>query len=152
MFLAVPGGAAVEAAASLGPLDGTILVDCTNPVRWDAGPVWSPPAAGSNAEAIAAAVPGARVVKGFNGFGAEFHADPRLDASTGADVHLASDDAEAKQLLIALGRAAGFRPVDIGPLRNAGLAENLAILWIHLATVGGQGRDFVLQRVSRATT
>ena len=39
---------------------------------------------------------------------------------------------------------AGFSPIDAGPLRNAAVLENVAILWIHLAMVGGRGRDFVL--------
>jgi predicted dinucleotide-binding enzyme len=45
-------------------------------------------------------------------------------------------------------REAGFAPVDAGPLRNAGVLENVAMLWIHLAMAGGQGRDFtfVMQR------
>lgn len=38
--------------------------------------------------------------------------------------------------------AAGFRPHDAGPLRNATLLENLAVLWIHLASQGGKGRQF----------
>jgi hypothetical protein len=57
-------------------------------------------------------------------------------------VFLAGDDAEAKKLVSDVASAAGFRPVDAGPLRNAPLLENLGILWIHLATVGGQGRTF----------
>ena len=43
VVLAVPAEAAVEAARGLGPLAGAILVDCTNPIRWDHGPVWNPP-------------------------------------------------------------------------------------------------------------
>ena len=76
VVLAVPGGVAVEAARSLGAREGTIFVDCNNPVRWDSGPVWAPPPEGSLSAAIAAACPGARVVKAFNTYGAEFHADP----------------------------------------------------------------------------
>jgi len=60
---------------ALGDLSGKVLVDCTNPVRWDGGPVWSPPAAGSLTAAVKAAQPSAQVVKAFNGFGAEFHAE-----------------------------------------------------------------------------
>jgi predicted dinucleotide-binding enzyme len=42
----------------------------------------------------------------------------------------------------AIATKAGFAPVDAGPLRNAAVLENVAMLWIHLATVGGKGRDF----------
>jgi 8-hydroxy-5-deazaflavin:NADPH oxidoreductase len=148
VFLAVPGNVAVEVAGSLaGALQGKAVVDCNNPLVWKEGPVWSPPSEGSLAAAIAKVAPGARVVKGFNTFGAEFHKDPGR-AGVPADVFLAGDDAGAKKLVMDVAKQAGFRPVDAGPLRNAAVLENVAMLWIHLATVGGQGRDFtfVMQR------
>jgi 8-hydroxy-5-deazaflavin:NADPH oxidoreductase len=142
IFLAVPGSAALDVARSLAKaLEGKVVVDCNNPLVWKDGPVWSPPAEGSLAAAIAKAAPGARVVKAFNTFGAEFHADPTLPGG-GAQVFLAGDDAGAKKAVSEVATAGGFRPVDAGPLRNAAVLENLAMLWIHLATVGGQGREF----------
>jgi NADPH-dependent F420 reductase len=148
VFLAVPAPAAVEAARGLELGLGKILVDCTNPVRWDAGPVWAPPTAGSVTQALHEALPGVRVVKAFNGFGAEFHADPKL-GDTAVDVFMAGDDMTAKIQLSMIARNAGFSPVDAGPLRNAGLLENLAVLWIHLATVGGRGRGVALKLLER---
>ncbi len=142
VFLAVPGAVTVEVGRGLGSLADKILVDCNNPVRWDGGPVWAPPPGGSLSAALAAACPGARVVKAFNTFGAEFHADPQLAHGEHADVLMAGDDAPAKQAVAAVARSAGFVPVDAGPLRNAALLEAQAILWIHLALVGGQGRRF----------
>src|SRR5690606_31044163 len=124
--------------------------DCTNPVRWSGGPIWAPPAEGSVTQAIAAAHPGVRVVKAFNGFGAEFHADPKLPAiDSGVTVLIAGDDVEAKREVASVAEASGFSPVDAGPLRNAGLLENAAVLWIHLATAGGLGRDIALQLLRR---
>ncbi len=149
VFLAVPGSVALEAATTLGDLTGKALVDCNNPLRWDAGPVWTPPAEGSLAQAIQRAVPAARVVKGFNVFGAEFHADPKLAGDSAVDVFLAGDDANAKQAVARIGERAGFSMVDAGPLRNAGVLENVAMLWIHLATVGGKGRGFAFKMLSR---
>lgn len=148
VVLAVPGQAAVEAATALGSLEGKVVVDCTNPVAWDGGPVWSPPPEGSNAAALAAALPGARVVKAFNTFGAELHADPSLPGGP-ADVQLAGDDAEARATVAAMAERTGFTPIDAGPLRNAAVLENLAVLWIHLATVGGRGRNAAFRLVSR---
>jgi NADPH-dependent F420 reductase len=147
VFLAVPGNVAVEVAGAL-PLAGKIVVDCNNPLRWDAGPVWTPPAAGSLAAAIAKAAPGARVIKAFNGFGAEFHSNPQL-GGRGVDVFMAGDDADAKKTLADVARTAGFTPVDAGPLRNAAVLENLAMLWIHLATAAGHGRNFAFEMISR---
>lgn len=140
-LLAVPAAAAVAAARSAGLGPEAILVDCTNPLRWDEGPVWDPPAEGSVAQAVAAALPGVHVVKGFNHFGAEVQHDP-IAASGRVDALFAADDAEAKTRVMDMATAMGFRSRDAGPLRNAPLLENLAVLWIHLATVGGLGRRF----------
>ncbi len=142
VFIAVPGSAAVEVTRSLAAeLAGKLVVDCNNPLVWKEGPVWTPPAEGSLSAALAAAAPGARVVKAFNTFGAEFHANPTLSGAP-AQVFLAGDDAEAKKVVSEIATKAGFTTVDSGPLRNAAVLENVAMLWIHLANVGGQGRDF----------
>jgi hypothetical protein len=148
ILLAVPAAAAVDAAKSLGDLSGKILVDCNNSLRWDKGPVWSPPPEGSLTAAIASAVPSAKVVKAWNTFGAEFHGDPKT-ADGPADLFMAGDDAEAKAVVGQIAESAGYRPVDSGPLRNAAVLENLAILWIHLATVGGHGRNFAFRMAPR---
>ncbi|MEM1416728.1 MAG: NAD(P)-binding domain-containing protein [Myxococcota bacterium] len=140
VFLAVPAPAAIEAVAAVPA--GTIVVDCSNPVRWDEGPVVDAPAEGSVAAALAAARPDLRVLKGFNTFGAEWHADPESAAGP-ATVPFAGDDAEAKAQAMALATRAGFAPLDAGPLRNAALLEHAAVLWIHLATAGGLGRGSV---------
>ncbi|MBK9757713.1 MAG: NAD(P)-binding domain-containing protein [Nannocystis sp.] len=147
VFIATPTSAAVQVAKDAG-LVGKIVVDCTNPVAWKDGPVWAPPAEGSVAAAIAAAVPGARVVKGFNTFGAEIHLDPSL-AGTPANVFLAGDDLEAKRAVAAVATAAGFAPIDSGPLRNAAVLENLAVLWIHLALREGHGRSWAFVQAKR---
>jgi hypothetical protein len=148
VFLAVPAAAVVEAARALGDLAGKVLVDCNNPLRWDQGPVWNPPAEGSLSAALAKACSGARIVKAFNTFGAERHADPEI-AGGAVDVYMAGDDAGAKAIVGEIATSAGFLPVDAGPLRNAALLENMAMLWIHLATVGGQGRDIAFRLVRR---
>jgi NADPH-dependent F420 reductase len=148
VFLAVPGSVAVDVARSLAPqLEGKVVVDCNNPLRWEEGPVWTPPPEGSLTAAIAKAAPGARVVKAFNQFGAEHHKDPMLTGAP-ARVFIAGDDAAAKKLVAEVAERAGFRPVDSGPLRNAAVLENVAMLWIHLATVGGHGRDFAFEMAS----
>jgi len=144
VFLALPADAAVDVARSLAKeLEGKVVVDCTNPLTWKDGPVWAPPKEGSGAAAVAAAAAGARVVKGFNTFGAEFHLDPEHAGKPAAQVFLAGDDADAKSKVTVVATKGGFRVVDAGPMRNAAVLENLAILWIHLATVGKQGRAFV---------
>ena len=138
VFLAVPAEAAVDALAGT-DLDGKIVVDCNNPLAWADGPTWAPPPEGSVTAQLAAAYPRARCVKGFNTFGAEFHRDPSLGDAP-IDVHLAADDADAKARVAMISEAGGFAVIDAGPLRNAALLENLAVLWIHLAISEGRGR------------
>jgi predicted dinucleotide-binding enzyme len=148
VFLAVPFGVVVDTTRSAGDLTGKILVDCTNPVGWDDGPVVAPTLEGSVTATLVREFPGVRVVKGFNTFGSEFHLDPRLGEGA-VDTYLASDDADAKAQVARVGEQAGFTVVDAGPLRNAALLENLAVLWIHLAMVGGQGRDVAFKLLRR---
>lgn len=149
VFLCVPAAQAVPAARALGDLQGKVLVDCTNPVAWSDGPVLQPPPEGSVTEALATALRGVRVVKAFNTFGAEIHGDPDLDG-VAADVLLAGDDEPAKELVSEIATAIGFVPLDAGPLRNAALLESLAVLWIHLATKGGSGRQAAFKLLRRA--
>jgi 8-hydroxy-5-deazaflavin:NADPH oxidoreductase len=142
VFLAVPGNVTLEVAKGLAKhLQGKVVVDCNNPVTWGEGPVWNPPPEGSLAQAIAKAAPGTRVIKGFNTLGAEFHGDPN-HAGPPAQVFFAGDDAEAKKTFTEVATKGGWRPVDAGPLRNASVLENVAILWMHLALVAGHGRDW----------
>lgn len=147
VLLTVPANAAHAAVADLGLRQGTVLVDCTNPMRWDGGPVWAPPAEGSMAASLAAALPGVRVVKAFNYFGAEIHEDPVVGGEK-ADAFVAGDDGDAKMTVLTLANAIGFHALDAGPLRNASLLENLAVLWIQLAG-SGKGRHFAFKAVGR---
>jgi predicted dinucleotide-binding enzyme len=148
IFLAVPANAAEAVIADAQLPDGTLVVDCANPMTWKEGPVHAAPVEGSLTAHLASRFPRLRWLKAFNTFGAEFHESPQL-GSTAADLYFAGDDAEAKQQLGELARAMGFTPVDVGPLRNAAHLESLAILWIHLATVGGHGRNVAFKLLSR---
>jgi NADPH-dependent F420 reductase len=148
VFLAVPAEAAPAVLEEATGALGAVIVDCTNPLTWNAGPVHAPPEEGSVTALLARRFPRARLVKAFNTFGAEFHADPKL-GTTAADVYLAGDDADAKRTVSDLARTLGFEPIDVGPLRNARHLESLAILWIHLATVGGKGRDVAFKLLHR---
>jgi NADPH-dependent F420 reductase len=151
VLLTVPADAAVETARGLGPLgEGTVVVDCTNPLRFAGGPVWNPPREGSVASALSAALPGVAVVKGFNHFGAEIHADPQL-AGGPADAFFAGDDVAAKRRVMALAERIGFRAMDAGPLRNAAVLENLTVLWIQLAMTG-VGRNYAFRVDGRKKT
>jgi len=139
VVLAVPGGAAVEAASALGDLGGAVLLDTTNAV----GPRLTYAAAGgpSQAERIADAAPTARVVKGFHTLAAEHMGDGRMGGPRVA-LFLAGDDADAVAAVAGLAEALHFEPVVVGPLAAARLTEPLALVWITLMAQRGYGRDF----------
>lgn len=141
VFLAVPAEAALETARAARLQAGQVLVDCTNPLLWERGVEWNRPPQGSQSQALAAALPGIAVVKGFNHFGAEVTANPALRGGP-ADAFFAGDDSASKAQVMELAARMGVRPHDAGPLRNAAVLENLAVLWIQLAIAGGMGRDF----------
>lgn len=146
VVLAVPWEAVPSVMAQAGDLSGKVLIDCTNPIRWENGPVIA--IEGSGAQQIAKLVPGAKVVKAFNTLGAEHLQDPRF-GSYKADVYIATDDQTARSVAASLAREIGFDVVDAGPLRNARLLEHLAVLWIHLATQGGLGRSIAFKVLTK---
>ena len=78
VVLAVPWGHAESALKSAGPINGKILIDCTNPLK----PDYSGLAVGctnSAAEEVSRLVPEARVVKAFHtAFAALMQSDSRM--------------------------------------------------------------------------
>jgi NADPH-dependent F420 reductase len=114
---------------------GAILVDATVPLEAAIGGRLSRPLTlwdGSAAQQAARHVPeGVAVVAAFHCLGAEALA--ALDRPIDSDVLLCGDSAEAKAAvrdLIEL--LPGVRAIDAGPLENARLVENLAVLLISL--------------------
>ncbi|MEV5317824.1 NAD(P)-binding domain-containing protein [Streptomyces sp. NPDC052687] len=139
VLLAVPYEAAVDVAAGLADvLRGRTLIDCTNPV----GPGFTRRTGGgpSAAERVAAAAPGAHVVKAFN----LCHVDvwrltpPVFDGRPLA-VPLCGDDEAALAAVRRLVRDLGCVPLSAGGLERAGLVEATAALLIGLWV--GEGAD-----------
>jgi NADPH-dependent F420 reductase len=145
VVLAIPWHAAEELVRAAN-LDGKILIDATNPIA--AGLELALGHDTSAAEKIAAWAPGARVVKAFNTIGANNLENPRFgdDAAT---MFICGDDAQAKMVTAEMAEALGFEAVDAGPLSNARLLEPMAMLWIRLAMVEGQGRDIAFKLLRR---
>jgi len=148
ILLALPYGALDDVIPSLGLLDGTILVDATNPVApgLDGLQALGPDASAS--EKVARLAPRARVVKAFNTIGTAVMEDPTYDGQR-AFLPVAADDDEAKRIVLDLARELGFDAVDFGPLTNARYLESLAMIWIQLAYPLGHGNDFALVKVGR---
>lgn len=65
---------------------------------------------------------------------------------------LAGDDAAAKTVVAALAASLGFDPVDVGPLSESRSLEELALLWIRLAYVHGNGPGFAFAILRRDGT
>ena len=112
-----------------GELDGTIVVDPTNPMTDDYAELFG--ASGSLADAIQLLAPAARVVKAFNTVFASRIADPVVDGIP-LDGFYAGDDEAAKTAVAELLAAIGFRPLDVGGLPAARVLELMAALHIGL--------------------
>jgi predicted dinucleotide-binding enzyme len=135
VILAVPADALAGLASEIAPaVDGKIVIDVAN------RPTPDPDAPTSIAEELQARLPAARVVKAFNTLFASRQAQP-LIGSIRADGFVAADDPTAKQQVISLLDAAGFRPVDAGPLAAARTLEGMAWLNISRNLDGGTWQD-----------
>ncbi len=139
VLAALPFGAGADVVRHLGAaLDGKVLLDCSNPV----GPGFRLLTQGgpSAAEHLAAAAPGAHVVKAFN----LCHEDvwrmrpPVFDGRPLA-VPVCGDDETALARVRELVRDVGCEPVAGGGLDRAGLLEATAALFIALWV--GEGAD-----------
>jgi predicted dinucleotide-binding enzyme len=130
LVLAVPYSAAPHVVRQHAPeLDGTVVIDITNPVGDDFEPL--DVELGSGAQVIAAAAPdGAPVVKAFN---TTFAGTLTAGAVAGQplDVFIAGDDQAAKAKVARLVEDGGLRPIDAGPLRRARELE--AVGFLHMA-------------------
>jgi len=137
MVLATLWADTEEVLAECGPLDGRVLVDCTNPEA-TSGRALVVGHTTSGAEMIATWAPGARVVKAFNHVYAEILDEgPRFGAATAA-VFVCGDDPDARRVVAELAASCGFQTVDAGALATARSLEPLAMLMVEL--VRGQGR------------
>lgn len=136
VVLAVPGPAAVELASEL-PLDGKVVIDCTNALQFEDGLVKlsSPP----TAQLIQDRASGASVVKTLNTVTAAFM---KGDAPEGLVVPLAGDDAQAKALVVELLTDLQLESRDVGPLYNARYVEAMGALYVYMNVFKDRERGF----------
>lgn len=139
LVLAVPFSAVESVLRRAGPLDGQVILDCTN---------GAPPGGRSCGEQVAAWALNARIVKIFNTTGFENMSNPRFGAEA-ATMFYAGDDVAAKQVAATLAADLGFDPVDAGPLANARFLETLAAFWVTLASKQHMGRDIAFRLMRR---
>jgi predicted dinucleotide-binding enzyme len=127
-------------------LSGKVLVDITNPVNETYDGLVTPPD-GSAAQELAAAAPGARVVKAFNTTFARTLSEGDV-AGQPLDVFLAADDAEAKATVARLIEDGGLRAVDAGPLKRARELEAAGLLHMTVQESLGTGFGSALKVVA----
>jgi NADPH-dependent F420 reductase len=123
----VPWDGHAETVASLrSNLIGKIVVDCVNPLGFDAkGPFALRVPEGSAAEQTESLLPESRVCAAFHHVSAVLLADPTVDRID-LDVLVLGDDRDAVATVIALAaRIDGMRGVYAGRLRNAAQVEAL---------------------------
>jgi NADPH-dependent F420 reductase len=127
VIVAVPWEGHRDLLASLaGHLAGKVVVDCVNPLGFDArGAYPLPVPEGSAAQQAAAVLPDSTVVGAFHHVSAVLLLDPDVDALD-LDILVLGDDRKATDLVQALaGLLPGARGVYAGRLRNCGQVEAL---------------------------
>ena len=135
VVFAVPAASLLAAAAELGDLTGKVVIDATNVMGPEARRTESP------AQALARALPGAKVVKTFNTAFAQIHHETAGKHERPSQV-LVGDDQDAKDTVKVLIEEAGFEPFDAGGLELAPDLEGFARINISLAYGPGKKGPF----------
>lgn len=141
VVLATPHDAVFETIQSCGGADafaGKIVIDINNPVADVTANDFTTKSypEGSLAEAIAAKIPDAHVVKAFNMCQAEvWKRDGQWDGRE-LVVLFCGDDANAKHAMSGLIEDLSFEPLDLGELKYARLLEPAACIVIKLLFSG----------------
>ncbi len=131
VILAVPYGVAESVVHQyIESLPGMILVDITNPVKFQEMELAISPDT-SMAEEIAKIAPvNTRVIKAFNTIFAKTLPTGKVEGKS-LYIFIAGDDADAKAKLVQLIESGGMHAIDTGPLPRARQLEALGLL--HMA-------------------
>ena len=153
VIIAVPWRALESVAMGLqGHLDGHVVVDITNALHNAEDGLPELMVDTSAGEMLQAWLPKARVVKAFNTVGFHVVAEPER-APGGVTVPVASNDDEARAIVMGLVEQLGFEPFDAGPLRFARTLERLAGLYRipHWSGRRDQAFEYYFRRVAEPT-
>jgi predicted dinucleotide-binding enzyme len=149
VVLATPWDATRAAIGEAGNLEGTIVVDCTNPLKFDSsGLSLALGYSTSGAEQVAGWAAGAHVVKAFNTTGFGNMANPHYNG-TRSVMFVCSDHEQSRNTVIALSDSIGFETLNAGGLAISRLLEPWAMLWIHLAMTTPLQQDFAFGLLRR---
>lgn len=119
-------------------VNGKMVVDVTNALTQDMQLAIG--FSTSGAEELQKKMPAAYIVKAFNTVFAQ-HMDKGSARGQQLTMFAASDDKQARNTVLELGRAIGFDAMDAGGLRNARQLEALGYFNIQLGYVLGNGTD-----------
>lgn len=147
IILAIPWSAVNQIIGIAGDLAGKLLVDTTNPFTSDLKGMVIEPST-SAAEEIAKLAPKSKVVKAFNTIGIKV-LDNMIFGTNKADVFICGSDLKSRTTVKKLATDLGFEVVDIGPLSNARLLEQLSLLWIELAFRQEMGPNIAFKLLTR---
>ena len=109
---------------------GKVVVSTVVPLTFGGPRLFTPPAAGSSAEEAQALLPECKVVAAFHHIAA--HELSGMEHDIDCDLLYCGGDTAAKQVASDLAGSMGLRPIDIGPLSNAGPIEGITAV---LATI-----------------
>ena len=143
VLFSTPPDVAVEIAGQYPALRDRIIIDATNSV-------FRAPAPYANAfEGIKAKSGCQEIAKCFNSTGFENMANP-VYHDEGIDMFVAGSSARAKSVASHLACEIGFSQCfDFGGDDKVALLEQLAMCWINLAIMQGQGRDIAFKVIRR---
>jgi predicted dinucleotide-binding enzyme len=129
IVLAVPPSAIPQLGEDYGDLmRGKIIIDISNPRVDRDGEITNEWLAMGTGEAMAQYLPGTRFVKALNTVGPRDFADPFRDGVR-VGVPIATDDAEAAEVVATLVRDLGLDPVIVGPLSRAKEFDRGTSIW-----------------------
>ncbi|MBV8118018.1 MAG: NAD(P)-binding domain-containing protein, partial [Candidatus Eremiobacteraeota bacterium] len=129
--------AAVIASADAASFAGKVVIDATNPLRFDeTGPHLSVGFDDSLGEQVQRALPGARVVKAFNTVGAPHMVRPQFDGGP-PSMFIGGDDDAAKQTVTTILRDFGWDVVDLGGIDAARCLEPMCLAWVEYGRRNG---------------
>ena len=143
VVLAIPWAPAQTIVESLGPLDGTIIIDPINALAFGANRSIGPAADPSAAELIQTWAPQAHVVKAYNTLTRDYMVDPG-SAGGPITIPIAGDNEMAKQKVAELTRGIGLEVLDVGGLTLARAVEAMGLLYVAQGYQGRQSFEFHL--------
>ena len=151
VFNCTAGAGAVDAVTKAAAgLEGKVLVDVSNPLRFDDdGPTLFTGIDDSLGEQVQRAVPGARVVKALNTVNADVMVHPEIVPGEHL-LFVCGEDVDAKAMVTELLGEFGWpaeRVVDAGGIAGARATEAYLLIWLKLmGWAGGSQFNIAVQR------